>query len=502
MGDGFSGDPLNPPPPPRTGRGPVVALALLALIAVGAAVLLLRPESGQSADGSRRQATTTTILDQTSTTEEGLAPDESVVPDGLVVEEVAGLAGVDTSVGAFTVVPGPDGVGGYFGVSTRGSTSVPDVFRSLTGQNWVRVETSVDEDTSPGGPGIATQFTGFHRRPDGFGVFRIRSELSELVSQDLLTSQDGALWAVSAAAGEQPPAAGFSVVIDDDFASVFVREDAGLAILERSGIIIPLSEPCFVSPRNPDSILVSPCNDTAEERVEVLRSEVQDVDAFDRAYDCLETSVNVSFSTVEIRFPGEGPQTGTFFTNRQLRGLPVRLDAGPLIGLAAGVAAQSAACEPFRDLLPPRSNEGVVIWDEPGDAIVVELDSEPDFLSNDFFGVQLVPVGDTVFTLGAEGLWAIELDGSIEQVIDLGERDFGATVHANLAASDGVALLSQVVDGALVQQRAEADGSTSRVVQPLAVERSELSARGFIYVDEDIVIFRDDRLVLRHIEVS
>lgn len=135
---------------------------LLALVVVGAAVFLLRPDAGEAADGSQRLATTTTTTPTSTTVAESEAVDDldTPLPVGL---EVAGLGGSVSSFG-FDVVRGPDGQ--YYGSPTFGGdsrTDLPEIYVSLNGQNWIQVETRLLDDTDGTPDGVLQSI----QLPDG-----------------------------------------------------------------------------------------------------------------------------------------------------------------------------------------------------------------------------------------------------------------------------------------------------------------------------------------------
>lgn len=495
--------PLDAPaPPPRRRRwigGLLVALAVL-----GAGIFFLRPDSGQAADGSVRQATTTTSTAAPTST---LAEETST---GLAVDVVEGLEGVSVGFESFVVVPGPPGAGGYFGSPAFGPTgSTPEIYRSLNGQNWIQVETAViddgellPDDGEAFDPVFNEEFNNFHRRDDGFGIFRIRSTRGDVIESELLVSDDGALWRMSDGGlldESEAGSFGFPVLIDGEAAFVSARDEFGVTVLEQSGLEAPVDNVCFVNPISVDTILLSPCDD-AGGSVSIERSEVPDVDAFDRVFDCLETTQGSGLAFFEIRFPEQSTEPGLFSTQRQLLGVPIRIASGELVGFVEEVPTPSAACEVLGDFLPPRSGQGLAIWNGPGTADVIELNGAPGLVPNGFFGVQPMPLGDTFFTLADLGVWAVQRDGSVELVVELDRRTFGDIIPASLVLIEDHLVLSQVMDGMLIQDRIAGDGSVERIVHSLADDGPLSNAREFVYVDSEIVLFTDGTLTLRRIE--
>lgn len=506
---GGSGEPGDVPDPPASGRSRKVVGALLVVAAVVAfSIFALRPDPGEAADGTQRQSTTTTRVTTTTTSDSDGQGDERDTAVGLVVEPVEGLDAVDTGPGSFTVIPGPPGTGGYFGApSFGGNIGSPELYRSLNGRDWIRVETVVVEDESaPNRPEdsdsgiVVEEFISPHARDEGLGVFRVRSGQDGLISSDLLVSADGVTWmptddvTLTTSSGDSL----FPGLISGEVAFLASRHEFGAAVIERSGIETSLQEVCFVRPLSIEVLLVEACNGDQEE---ILRSEVPDEDAFDRVFDCLETSPTAALSSFQIRFPDGSTQPGLFTTRRQLLGVPVRLDSGQLVGFVGEVPTLSTACELFGDLLPDSAGPGIAIWEGPGEAEIIELDQSPELFSVGFFGVQPVPAGERLFALSNDGLWAFGLDGSAELLDVLDERGRADGGSANLVAIDDGVLITQVVGGTMLQTRIGDDGGAVRMARRLSADRSAINAVNFLYVDSDIVIFTDDQRRLQHIQV-
>ena len=503
--DGRSGDSLDPPAPPeRSGRGPIVAVVVLALLAAGAAVFLLRPDAGEAVDGSQRQATTTTTTTPTSTTvAESEAVDEldTPIPDGLEVVEVEGLGGPVVSFG-FDIVRGPDG---QYYAAPRISGDIPEIYVSANGQNWIKVETQLVGDTDGPREGIISDgFTDFHRRRvGGFAVIRTRFAENELGVEpfqiDLLTSDNGAEWMVDRTlfVVDEPGGSVFPAVIDSQPALVTPVDLLGIGVLEQSGLVSDVVDVCFVDTSG-DSIVATRCGG-AEEFISPPEVEAA---AFDAAHDCLsQISAAGLGPSVEFRLPLGGDLT-PFSTDRLIAGVPVRLTDGRLAAFVEQAREPLRACEDFSDLFPEAGPQGIAIWDGPGEAEIVNIDTDPGEFQSGRRGAQPVVVDGQLWAIAEGGLWKIDLDGTseLETPVD-GALEFGTNTVDLSTFGPNTAILTQVVDGVLIQHFVSPRlGGPARVQRQLAVVRSDFSAQDFLYVDGDVAIFLDDRGVLQSVQ--
>lgn len=508
MGDGgHSGDPLDPPPlPERSRRGSIVAVVVLALVAVGAVVFLLRPDAGEAADGSQRQATTTTTTPTSTTVVESEAVDDldTPLPVGLEVVEVAGLGGSVSSFG-FDVVRGPDGQ--YYGSPTFGGdsrTDLPEIYVSLNGQNWIQVETRLLDDTDGTPDGVINdEFTNFHARPGGFGVIRTRlapiSQGFEPAQIDLLTSSNGAEWVLDAnlfIADESDDFA-FPAVIDGEPLLAAPVDRVGIGILEQAGLATDVTDVCFVE-TSADLITVFSCD--GEE--DIISPPEGDTTAFDAAHACLNQmllgAVGPSF---EFRLPQGGDPT-PFSTNRQIAGVPVRLSDGRLATFVEQAREPLRACEEFSDLFPEPAPRGIAIWDGPGEAEIFDIDPDPGMFHSGSRGAQPVVVDGQLWAIAAGGLWMINLDGTSELLAPAdGALELRAATVDLATFGSNAAILTQVVDSVLIQDFVTARIGRGTERHQLAVERPDVSAEDFLYVDRDVAIFIDDRGVLQSVQL-
>ena len=482
---------------------------VLALLAAGAAVFLLRPDAGEAADGSQRQATTTTTTTTpTSTTvAESEAVDEldAPLPDGLAVIEVAGLGGSVSSFG-FDIVRGPDGQ--YYGSPTfggDGGSDVPEIYVSANGQNWIQVETQLvgDTDGAPDGV-IGDEFTNFHRlRVGGFGVIRTRAAAIsggfEPAQIDLLTSENGAEWGLDTTlfVAEESDGFAFPAVIDGEPLLADSVDPVGIGILEQSGLVVEVVNPCFVE-TSADLIVVLNCD--GEE--EFISAPEGDTTSFDAAHSCLNQVFSAGFGpSVEFRLPLSGDLT-PFSTDRQIAGVPVRLADGRLVTFVGPALDPPAACEEFRDLFPEPAPQGIAIWDGPGEAEIVDIDPDPGLFQTGRRGAQPAVVDGQLWAVAEGGLWRIDLDGTgeLETPVD-GALESGTNTVDLSTFGPNTAILTQVVDGVLIEHIVTPRlGGISLVRHQLAVARSDFSAEEILFADNELVVFVDDRGVLQSVQ--
>ena len=118
------------PETPGLGRSMAVGIGLVVLLVVMAAIVVLRPSDGETADGTQRgapTATTTTTTVPTTSLPAGVVPYGSAEPLGFE--------------------PQSDGIvrtaeGTFLGLAWRGSNNLPGLFGSVDGTTWTRLEVS------------------------------------------------------------------------------------------------------------------------------------------------------------------------------------------------------------------------------------------------------------------------------------------------------------------------------------------------------------------------
>lgn len=172
------------------GRGPIIAVvALLAVVIAG--LLALRPEQGQSADGTQRQASTTTVAEPPPTT-----------PTTVPLEPLA-AALVDVAGSIREVVATDSGYLALLGQETPRVS--PAVASSIDGVRWISLETLVvtGGEDDPGRAPVA-EFVGLRSTAVGLSVLRARSLGVDIETQvvDRLTSTDGITWSIDGQFGE------------------------------------------------------------------------------------------------------------------------------------------------------------------------------------------------------------------------------------------------------------------------------------------------------------
>ena len=497
------------PPKPASGKSGAVGVAVvLALLAVAAVVFLLRPDDGVAADGSQRQATTTTTTtpDETAEpeSEEGAGDDDldATTPEGLTVVEVEGL---ETAAGSFAIFvePGTEETGGYFASTFfGGNRAVPQVFRSLNGQNWIRVETTVlDDADTPGG----FEFGNFHRRDDGFGIFRVRSSPTAGISNsntiDLFTSENGAEWELETnlrVAEDESDNLAFPTVIGSEPALVGINDGIAAAIIERSGQQSAVSPVCFVGAFD-QSIVIGDCFGDEDE---IFAPEGGDSASFDALFACLTELDNGGFeSNFEFRFP-LSDEPGSFSAIRQISGLTTRLDDGRIVSFVEPASAVPLECADFGDLLPEEAPRGIAIWDGPGSAEIIDLNVDVGFLFSNRFGAQPVAGGDRLWAIAEAGLFMIGLDGSAELVVPIDGVGEFTGLNAYLATTEEGAVLTRIVGGVLTQHFIDGQGSVETIENQLAVDRPSFRADEFIFVDDQVALFLDERGVPQSVQLS
>lgn len=464
--------------------------------------MALQPESGQAADGTERLTPTSEPPEQASAVSETSSDQEDESSNGLRVGPVDGLNGLDDQPGfreRFTIVPLPGEVGGYLGTpqfSFGSGSGTPQVVQSLTGQRWISVETTIVDDREFEGD---VQFTDMHVSGSEIGILESVFDPDRRV--DLLTSEDGAVWhRDNLPTLKTDDQLDFASLVDGELAFISVRRDLAQQILLRSGIEVPFTDVCFANP-GPQFLSLLSCDG---ESFETEREDVQDPQAFDQASDCLGYIFRVDlFGTFAFELFNSDVISGPFTSRRPLISNPVRLDSRRWIALAGAVPPAPVACSIIGDLLPEPAGEGLAVWDRSGEPTLVQADlvegqGEPLFP----FQLDVKAVDDTVFALTPDDLIALQLDGTSTSVVALeGPGSQFTGIPAALMAHEGGVVLTQLVDGVLIQDRVDTGGSVRRTESQVATGEIGFGAVEFHYIDDEMAIFTDRRGALQRIEL-
>ena len=117
-------------------------------------------------------------------------------------------------------------------------------------------------------------------------------------------------------------------------------------------------------------------------------------------------------------------------------------------------------------------------------------------------GAQPVVVDGQLWAIAAGGLWMINLDGTSELLAPAdGALELRAATVDLATFGSNAAILTQVVDSVLIQDFVTARIGRGTERHQLAVERPDVSAEDFLYVDRDVAIFIDDRGVLQSVQL-
>ena len=182
--DGFI-DRVDVPDATGGSGGPQSWVIIAAVVAVGAivaAVLLLRPAADEAADGSIREAPATTVPG----TDDGEAADGESTDEAkagevratrlAIAEPITGMISTDTGYLALGSSPSP----------------TPELFRSVDGQNWTVVTTTLD--TASGRNAIVPPFRGLSRFGDQLVVTSLIRDQAAPVELLVLVSDVGDSW--------------------------------------------------------------------------------------------------------------------------------------------------------------------------------------------------------------------------------------------------------------------------------------------------------------------
>ena len=472
--EGHGGRPheIDPNRGPDFGRSAaIVAIGVIAALVV--AFVVLRPETGRSADGSERQAPTTTVAEETSTT---IEPVEEPQP------LFAQFLDLDHSIRE--VVPAPIG---YLGVlDTIAPRAEPPMVRSIDGVEWIEVDSQVIE---PDDLDLVRSrfgaFIGLRTDETGFSVLRVRQLLSEpgrtdtgIFVIDRLLSEQGAQWTLDTAfteiTGRQAVAlnsgGGDLVLSTTPPRPDFLERRTG-----RSQVAALSDLECSLRGSSLDRLFIDSCG---EEGVE----EISEPECSEAYLDSIE-----SFDFAVVDSGTEGSYSG-----RGLLTSPEVIETGSIgpavVALAGAISDQPANCVGTVLDSPERRPVGLAIWRENPN--VPEVRHVPLDLANSEVdetelrdAVAIGPLGESLLVTTSDRLVRIWLDGTVEPFGSLTGVDLNVQVPKVFPTPNGL-MLVDVRDGLLRIWDVDEDGVT-------AFEEPVFEQSGFgdvRFVDSNVVV--------------
>jgi len=463
----------------------LVVGAVLALVAVG--LFALRPDSGQSADGSERQAPTTTIDVPVESSEADASAEDEPTP--LVAEFV------ETEIEEALREVAVAGIGYLAVLDTVAPSAQPPLVRSIDGISWSLVDAEVVEldDLDL----IRSRFAGFvglRETEDGFAILRARQEFIEpgrvttgFFVVDRLVSNDGATW-----------------VPDSTFSEVVVRQAVPFTtgnddlILSTSGPIPTTSALPFIpsftealsnfdcSPRGSsiDLLVLDGCGAGPGDgpQDDAVAGPVAGVDC---GSDFL-LEVAASSSVSEFRLIESAGATGSFSAVGLLTSPQVSPSSGMVAALTRAIPEAPADCDFTALEIPDDRPLAIQVWDQPGSGTSIPLiDVETAGIDEAELAtaVALGWLGDGVVVATTENLLRVGLDGTVDQLRSLNSVDITAGVPGAYPSEDGLELVD--VRNGVLQRWTITDEGTDVSSEPV------FEQAGFArvtYADADLVV--------------
>ena len=485
----------------------VIGLGILIVGIVGA-VFLLRPAEDTAADGSARQAPTTTIAEEESSNSEPVSaeldPAESIpltplVLDGRVSEIIAG----DFGFFALTVA-----AGGF-----EESVS-PRLLRSVDGEDWFEINTSVSQTEGAGNRGR----NWFNLAPRGDSLVVTATNLDSLnqffPSTSVFVSEAGSEWSELEQFDELAQADGSSqvlpIVVNDSsaFGVEFAQFEAlNDFVAQHTNIEIPPLGFCGAQPSDParvvnESYQIFRCEDGLTEVIDESRivSEFSRQEVFlclDRAGSVGSSGASLNLVRLDLGENSDRIELGGISP----RGLPRGLANGGIAGIEEGRSEQTfgecAGLIPPRETFEPalfiadETSDQVQRWPLPEEILPVNR-SEPGISGEvTVAGEDLLVVNTTnaLWTLDTEtGEWSIPLTSSGTPLQQRAFRFSESRTRAYSITSESTLVTFDFVEGA--------DGEleiieTSQAISTEGLPPLNLDFVGTIYADDEVLFLND-----------
>lgn len=446
----------------------VAAIGLVVLI-----IVALRPEPGRTADGSARQAPTTTVVDETET-----ATTEPPQQQGPIAAQIIEL---DDSIREVA-----DASIGYLGVlEVSAPRAQPPVIRSVDGVDWSPVESVVIEpDDLDLLRSRFAAFIGLRTTETGFSVLRVRQLFAApgrsstgLFVTDRLLSADGVEWApdstfneITARQSVRLPTGGSDLLLS-------VTPSIPDALERRTGKIdrtnaqaLPELE-CSLRGSSIDREFIDSCDAEASDSTPEPPCSSDYVDSVEQ----FEFAV-VNPASIEGVYFGRG-----LITSPEV--VVGTDEVSVVVAIAGAISSQPAGC--VGDVVDPRSI-GLAIWEgSTSPARHVSLDLAGTSIDSDALrdAVAVGPLDDSLLVTTGDALLSVHLDGSVEVLGALDGVDLDVQVPRAYATSDGL-MLVDVRDGVLRSWEVDATGV-------MTMQQTVLEQAGFgnvRFADANIVL--------------
>lgn len=453
-----------------------VGLGFAVLIAI--AFVALRPESGQAADGSDRQAPTTTTEApaETTTTQPPPLTAELIDLDGAIREVVRAPIGY---------------VGVLEQVAPRGA---PPVLRSTNGVEWATVDAEVIEtDEFDLLRSRFAAFIGLRAIDDGFTVLRVRQLLAEpgrtdtgLFVVDRIASEAGASWRVDPTFDEVLVGQAMPFVTAS---GTFLLNTLGplpdtpqITVGGGEEILNALSS-LDCSPRGSsiDLLLLDGCGDSAATGAS---GEVGEIDAATCRANYLDDVSAVTDRSEFVVIDDTGVSDA--FRAAGLASAPQEIDgSGLFAALLHPIPEPPVECQSENFGFPVGRPAAIQVWTEPGEGGYVPLDLDVVNLEprQVLGGVSVGSVNGDLLVATSESLVRVALDGTVSTVGSLDGIDLFDGVPAARTVDGGTEVID-IRDGVL-RRFAIVDGQSSVGQEPVFEQAGFLDVR---FVDDDVIV--------------
>ncbi len=429
-----------------SGRRIGLLVGLVAAVTVAVALFMLRPESGQTAAGTNRQATTTTstTLQPSTTTTEG----DDTTAD-VAIEEAEGF-GPNAFIIGIERAPV-----GFIALAYEGDDGLaPPIWRSLDGENWERVGTSIEGP--PDEPALSgawasgfSFFAGLERTATGYSTMAIvqsygstsGSERSAHIVQ--LTSENGQQWVVDVDFPEIDANSSFPFALNDRWTVFFEFATAPSVVTSVVDTYIPSLSDVDVChfDRSGLYLLAYPCSFGSE--IRVTASDYSNPDLEEAVKTCLiQASRSSDFSpSSDVRvLDATTSEMIDLDFDRSPLGTPYALSDGTLMLLAAPIETGDVAdaCAGLDIDLPEERNAELYVFDDvDGPPRITALPQNAgETLGQSFFPSPHEPLDDVAILFGSSELWSVDRFGTWTSIAEY-EAVGQFTVVLNGFSTDG-----------------------------------------------------------------
>jgi len=443
--DDSSSSPVAPsvggsPGPPK--RGALILGAIAVICAVGL-VVLLRPAEDETADGSIRQSTTTTIMSPSTTS----PASTSTTTLGITTSARTSLLPT-VGLSEFESIVRSDSLGFLALQWEEAENGPPRVSRSDDGVNWTQVSTSLDSGSDAAGAVILRDYDWLISTDSGFALLMSTIRLvggaagAPLFETVRLTSPDGVQWT-------RDPT--FEVVTGVDFARpighssdavvVFQLDKASdlSSILERAvGSDVIIEIPCSATPSSGVGplLLIDYCDATPP--TVVGPADLVDPERFAELSECIQARNDGAIGSNTIAVVREGRPRIVLSQIASLSITPTIFDDGSVVIIDRdGQPENGSPCSGFLDA-PEVQPPSLIRWNtNTGEVERLPLPIE---IATDLYDLRASPkaAGTRLLVALDSSVWAADiLTGEWFEVVEIPNPGNGSPINIELLNDEG-----------------------------------------------------------------